>query len=105
MQQPARSGDGTSLHLRQVDSHRGLPAVGKIAKLAGHKPTNVGLRLLGGTSDMGGTDHVRDFLQAVGEPVSGTLRLVGEDVQRGTGNVPTEQVLSQRLMINDEAAA
>ena len=49
--------------------------------------------------------HVGKVLQAGGKGVAGALGLVGEDVQGSAGDVTAEQVLAQRLMINDEAAA
>ena len=45
-------------------------------------------RLLGGATDMGGEDDVRQTLQFVDERVPCCARLTGVDIQAGSGDVP-----------------
>src|SRR4029450_10631228 len=96
---------GVGLDLRQIDRHRGMPTVGKIAQLPGDEPADVSLRLLRRTSDVRCQDHIREALQAAAERISGTVWFLGKDVQSRSGDVPTSQVLAQRVMINDEPTA
>ena len=106
MQQTTTSGNpAIGLHLREVDRHCGVPTIDEVAQLAGYEPADIGLRLLSRTADMRCQDHVRQALQAVAKEISGIVRLVSEDVQCRAGDVSAEQLLPQRLMINDETAA
>ena len=81
MQQTTTPGNpAIGLHLREVDRHCGVPTVDEVAQLAGHEPADIGLRLLGRTTDVRCQDHVRQALEAVGEGISGIVRLSSEDV-------------------------
>ena len=76
------------LYLRQVHTHHGGATGHEVDQLAGGEPADVNLRLLGGATDMGGEDDVRQTLQFVDERVPCCARLTGVDIQAGSGDVP-----------------
>ena len=81
------------------------PSATNSRELVGHERADVGLRLLGRAADVRGEDDVGQPAQLGDELVAAALGLDREHVDRGAGDVARLEVLAQRGVVDDEAAA
>lgn len=106
------NGQGTEGNLGQVDSSLGGTLVNVAGQSRGNLHTNGTLGLLGATTNVRGQDQVLEGpqigppgVQIIVEVVTVTGRLVGVDVESGTGNLAAAHGLNEGRNVDDSTTA